>query len=158
MDSEFLGIFELRRGAGFAAMDGEEVLFRTQLVAKFGNEEDNFTRRFEGLGGDVLVLFNAEQKRFLVFITKHIGLPALTVAKLYIKRWDINVFFKWIQGNLLIKDYYGTSLIALKTQIWIALTTYLLVVYHGQGTDTTRKHAQNSTDFDRSPVREDFFA
>jgi hypothetical protein len=54
-------------------------------------------------------------------------LPALTVAKLYKKRWDIELFFKWINGNLRIKHYYGTSLNAVKTQIWIAVTTYLLV-------------------------------
>ena len=53
--------------------------------------------------------------------------PALTVAKLYKKRWDIELFFKWIKGNLRIKHYYGTSLNAVKTQIWIAVTTYLLV-------------------------------
>ena len=71
--------------------------------------------------------FDAVQKRFLVFLTNHMGLPALTVAKLYKKRWDIELFFKWIKGNLRIKHYYGTSLNAVKTQIWIAVTTYLLV-------------------------------
>ena len=53
--------------------------------------------------------------------------PALTVAKLYKKRWEIELFFKWIKGNLRIKHYYGTSHNAVKTQIWIAVTTYLLV-------------------------------
>jgi transposase len=71
--------------------------------------------------------FDAEQKRFLVFLTNHMELPALTVAKLYKKRWEIELFFKWIKGNLRIKHYYGTSLNAVKAQIWIAVTTYLLV-------------------------------
>jgi hypothetical protein len=71
--------------------------------------------------------FDAEQKRFLVFLTNHMELPALSVAKLYKKRWEIELFFKWIKGNLRIKHYYGTSLNAVKTQIWIAVTTYLLV-------------------------------
>jgi hypothetical protein len=71
--------------------------------------------------------FDAEQKRFWVFLTNHMGLPALTVAKLYKKRWDIELFFKWIKGNLRIKHYYGKSLNAVKTQIWIAVTTHLLV-------------------------------
>ena len=71
--------------------------------------------------------FDAEQKRFLVFLTNHMELPALTVAKLYKKRWEIELFFKWIKGNLRIKHYYGTSLNAVKTQIWIAVTRYLLV-------------------------------
>jgi hypothetical protein len=71
--------------------------------------------------------FDAEQKRFLVFLTNHMELPALTVAKLYKKRWEIELFFKWIKGNLRIKHYYGTSSNAVKTQIWTAVTTYLLV-------------------------------
>jgi len=71
--------------------------------------------------------FDAEQKRYLVFLTNHMELPALTVSKLYKKRWDIELFFKWVKGNLRIKHYYGTSLNAVKTQIWIAVTTYLLV-------------------------------
>lgn len=71
--------------------------------------------------------FDAEQNRFLVFLTNHMELPALTVAKLYKKRWEIELFFKWIKGNLRIKHYYGTSPNAVKTQIWTAVTTYLLV-------------------------------
>ena len=71
--------------------------------------------------------FDAEQKRYLVFLTNRMEVPALTVAKLYKKRWEIELFFKWIKGNLRIKHYYGTSLNAVKTQIWIAVTTYLLV-------------------------------
>lgn len=71
--------------------------------------------------------FDATQKRFLVFLTNHMELPGLTVAKLYKKRWEIELFFKWIKGNLRIKHYYGTSPNAVKTQIWTAVTTYLLV-------------------------------
>jgi hypothetical protein len=59
--------------------------------------------------------FDAEQKRYLVFLTNHMELPALTVSKLYKKRWDIELFFKWVKGNLRIKHYYGTSLNAVKT-------------------------------------------
>jgi hypothetical protein len=54
-------------------------------------------------------------------------IPALTVAKLYKKRWEIELFFKWIKGNLEIKHYYGTSANAVKTQIWIAVSLYLMV-------------------------------
>jgi hypothetical protein len=49
------------------------------------------------------------------------------VAKLYKKRWEIELFFKWIKGNLEIKHYYGTSANAVKTQIWIAVSLYLMV-------------------------------
>jgi IS4 transposase len=49
------------------------------------------------------------------------------VAKLYKKRWEIELFFKWIKGNLEIKHFYGTSANAVKTQIWIAVSLYLMV-------------------------------
>ena len=71
--------------------------------------------------------FDSEQRRYLVFLTNHMELPASTVALLYKKRWDIELFFKWIKGNLRIKHYYGTSPNAVKTQIWIAMATYLMV-------------------------------
>lgn len=71
--------------------------------------------------------FDEKQQRFLVFLTNHMEISALTVAMLYKKRWDIELFFKWIKGNLRLKHYFGTSQNAVKTQIWIAVTTYLLV-------------------------------
>ncbi len=63
----------------------------------------------------------------LVFLTNHFDLPALTVTQLYKARWRIELFFKWIKQHLRIKRFYGTSINAVKTQIWIAITTYLLV-------------------------------
>ncbi len=63
----------------------------------------------------------------LIFLTNHFDLPALTVAQLYKARWRIELFFKWIKQHLRIKAFYGTSINAVKTQIWIAITTYLLV-------------------------------
>jgi len=71
--------------------------------------------------------FDEKQQRFLVFLTNHMEMPALTAALLYKKRWDIELFFKWIKGNLRLKHYFGTSPNAVKTQIWIAMATYLLV-------------------------------
>ena len=71
--------------------------------------------------------FDKKHQRFLVFLTNHMEMPALTVALLYKKRWDIELFFKWIKGNLRLKHYFGTSPNAVKTQIWIAMATYLLV-------------------------------
>ena len=65
-------------------------------------------------------------KRF-VFLTNQFDLPALTIARLYKARWRIELFFKWIKQHLRIKAFYGTSINAVKTQIWIAITTYLLV-------------------------------
>ncbi len=63
----------------------------------------------------------------LIFLTNQFKLPALTIAQLYEARWRIEIFFKWIKQHLRIKAFYGTSMNAVKTQIWIAVTTYLLV-------------------------------
>jgi IS4 transposase len=62
-----------------------------------------------------------------VFLTNHFQLPALTIAQLYRSRWHIELFFKWIKQHLRIKAFYGTSPNAVKTQIWIAICTYVLV-------------------------------
>ena len=66
------------------------------------------------------------QKRF-VFLTNNFTLPALTIPQLYKCRWRVELFFKWIKQYLHIKAFYGTSQNAVKTQIWIAISIYLLV-------------------------------
>ena len=71
--------------------------------------------------------FDAEQNRRFVFLTNNFKLPALTIAELYHSRWRIELFFKWIKPHLRIKSFYGTDENAVKTQIWIAVATYLLV-------------------------------
>jgi hypothetical protein len=63
----------------------------------------------------------------VVLLTNHFSLPALTIAKLYRSRWEIELFFKWIKQHLRIKAFYGTSENAVKTQIWIAVCVYVLV-------------------------------
>jgi hypothetical protein len=63
----------------------------------------------------------------LVFMTNNFALPATTIAALYKKRWQVELFFKWIKQNLRIKHFYGTSENAVKTQIWIAVSVYVLV-------------------------------
>ncbi len=63
----------------------------------------------------------------LVFLTNNFTLPAMMIAKLYKARWMIELFFKWIKQHLRIKAFYGTSPNAVKSQIWIAISTYLLV-------------------------------
>ena len=71
--------------------------------------------------------FDDQQKKNLVFLTNHFTLPALTVAELYRCRWQIELFFKWIKQHLRIKTFVGTSENAVKTQIWIAISVYVLV-------------------------------
>jgi len=71
--------------------------------------------------------FDAEKGRSFVFFTNQFTLPALTITELYRYRWRIEVFFKWIKQHLRIKKFFGTSENAVKTQIWIAISTYVLV-------------------------------
>ena len=68
-----------------------------------------------------------ETAKTLVFLTNHFTLPALTVCSLYRSRWDVELFFKWIKQHLRIKRFFGTSENAVKTQIWIAVSVYVLV-------------------------------
>jgi hypothetical protein len=72
-------------------------------------------------------VYDAEHDQDLVFLTNNFDLPALTVAQLYRCRWQVELFFKWIKQHLRIKAFYGTTENAVKTQIWIAITVYVLV-------------------------------
>jgi uncharacterized protein DUF4372/DDE family transposase len=72
--------------------------------------------------------FDAEQDLRLCLLTNHFGLSALTITHLYKARWKVELFFKWIKQHLRVKKFYGTSANAVKTQLWIALIVYLLVL------------------------------
>jgi hypothetical protein len=69
-----------------------------------------------------------ETNNYLVFLTNRLDLPALTIAEIYRKRWSVECFFKWIKQNLSIKHFFGNSINAVKSQIWIAVCVYLVVV------------------------------
>jgi hypothetical protein len=71
--------------------------------------------------------FDTDQNKQLVFLTNNFTLSALTIAQLFQCRWQIEIFFKWIKQHLRIKAFYGTTENAVKTQIWIAITVYVLV-------------------------------
>jgi hypothetical protein len=66
-------------------------------------------------------------KRF-IFLTNNFDLPAITIAQLYKSRWQVELFFKWIKQYLRIKTFYGTSINAVKTQVWIAVCIYVLMI------------------------------
>ncbi len=68
-----------------------------------------------------------ESGKTLIFLTNNTALPALTIAALYKSRWQVELFFKWIKQHLRIKHFLGTSENAVKTQIWIAVATYVLI-------------------------------
>jgi len=71
--------------------------------------------------------YDAETNKRFVFLTNNFNLPALTIAELYRCRWQVELFFKWIKQHLRIKSFFGTSANAVKTQIWIAVSIYVLV-------------------------------
>jgi len=71
--------------------------------------------------------FDRETEKRLLFLTNNFTLPALTIAQLYKCRWQVELFFKWIKQHLRIKAFYGTSENAVKTQIWIAISVYVLI-------------------------------
>jgi hypothetical protein len=71
--------------------------------------------------------FDPKTGKQLVFLTNNFSLPALTIADLYRSRWQVELFFKWIKQHLRIKAFYGTTENAVKSQIWIAVSIYVLV-------------------------------
>jgi len=70
---------------------------------------------------------DADTGKTFVFLTNNFTIPAVTVAKLYRYRWQVELFFKWIKQHLRIKSFFGTSENAVKTQVWIAISVYVLV-------------------------------
>lgn len=71
--------------------------------------------------------FDSDQQKRLVFLTNNFLLPAFTITELYRCRWHVELFFRWIKQHLRIKAFYGTSENAVKTQVWIAISAYVLV-------------------------------
>ena len=100
-----------------------------------------------------------ETQRDLIFLTNHLDIPALTVAHIYRARWRIELFFRWIKSHLHIKHYYGTSPIAVKTQIWIAMAVYLMAaILHKQlslpGTLSITLQLLSVHPFEKTPLHE----
>lgn len=71
--------------------------------------------------------YDSENNRKLIFITNNFRLPAITIANLFKQRWQIELFFKWIKQNLKIKSFYGNSANAVKTQVCITISVYVLL-------------------------------
>ena len=82
--------------------------------------------------------YDADTKKHLVFLTNNFVLPALTIASLYKARWRVELFFKWIKQHLRIKAFYGTSENAVKTQVWIAVSVYVLIAILKKRLNTTK--------------------
>jgi len=95
----------------------------------------------------------------LIFLTNNFALPALTIAQLYRCRWQVELFFKWIKQHLRIKAFFGTSENAVKSQIWIAVSVYVLVAIIKKRLDLKPSLFQilqilSLTMFERTPLRQ----
>lgn len=77
----------------------------------------------------LIEFYDEETKKKLVFLTNNMKLAASTIAAIYKSRWQIELFFKWIKQNLKIKSFLGSSKNAVLTQIWVAMSYYLLLTY-----------------------------
>lgn len=102
-----------------------------------------------------------EQQRSLVFWTNQLDLPPLTIAQLYKRRWQVELFFKWIKYNLRIRTFLGVSMNAVRIQIWSALAVYLLVAIakkHFQLPQTLHQILQvfSVSAFEQTPIPELF--
>ena len=97
---------------------------------------------------------DAETNQRLKFLTNNFVLPALTIAQIYKCRWQVELFFKWIKQHLRIKVFYGTSENAVKTQIWIAVSIYMLVaiVRKRLGLDSSLYQILSVTLFEKVPI------
>ena len=101
--------------------------------------------------------FDVERKKRLVFLTNNFALPPLTITQLYKCRWQVELFFKWIKQNLRIKSFYGISVNAVKTQIWIAISVYILVAIIKKELNLDRSLSEilqilSITLFEKSPI------
>ena len=75
----------------------------------------------------LIKFYDSENKKLLTFLTNNFLIDAVTIAQLYKSRWKVELFFRWIKQHLRIKAFYGTSQNAVKTQIWIAISIYVLI-------------------------------
>jgi hypothetical protein len=109
-----------------------------------------------------IVYFDAEKESRLTFLTNNFLLLPLTIAQLYRARWQVELFFRWIKQHLHVKAFYGTSVNAVKTQVWIALSVYVLVaiVKKQLGLDQSLYQILqilSVTIFEKTPISQAFF-
>ena len=105
--------------------------------------------------------YDSDTNKSLIFITNNFDLPALTIAMLYKARWQVELFFKWIKQHLRIKAFYGTSANAVKTQVWIAVSVYVLVAILKKRLDLDQSlytilQFSSVSIFEKTPVSEVF--
>jgi len=113
---------QLRRLYSQAADKSSGVLCDQIVVCKIRRSAQGYPERLRRIA-----YRDPESGKRFVFLTNNLTLPALSIARLYKCRWQVELFFKWIKQHLRIKKFFGTSANAVKTQIWIAITMYVLV-------------------------------
>lgn len=106
-----------------------------------------------------IAFYDAANDRRFVFLTNNFVLHALTIAQLYKSRWQVELFFKWIKQNLRIKNFYGTNVNAVKTQVWIAVSVYVLVAIVKQELHIDRPLSEilqilSVTLFEKTPIKQ----
>lgn len=105
----------------------------------------------------LIKFFDSETKKYFTFLTNNFDIDAITVAQLYKCRWKIELFFRWIKQHLRIKAFFGTSQNAVKTQVWIAISVYVLVAIIKKRLDLkpslyTILQILSVTIFDKTPI------
>jgi hypothetical protein len=109
-----------------------------------------------------IVYCDAEKESRLTFLTNNFSLLPLTIAQLYRARWQVELFFRWIKQHLYIKAFYGTSANAVKTQVWVALSIYVLVAIITKQLGRDQSLYQilqilSVTIFEKTPISQAFF-
>jgi hypothetical protein len=136
---DFERLYRIKENLGY-------FIIRAKKNMKFQRTESREVDKSTGLGCDQLIRLSGfttrksypdklrrvkyhdrETDKILVFLTNNFDIPALTVAELYRNRWRVELFFKWIKQHLRIKAFFGTSPNAVKTQIWIAISIYVMI-------------------------------
>jgi len=105
--------------------------------------------------------YDKERDKRLVFLTNNMDLDAVTIAMLYKSRWQVELFFKWIKQHLRVKKFYGQTVNAVKTQIWVAVSVYLLVAIIRKEVGIDRSLYEilqifSLTQFEKTPIFEVF--
>jgi hypothetical protein len=136
---DFSRLYRMHRQAAFFVTrhrkDHRFTRQESRPVEKTTGVRSDQTIRLSGTQGGVLYpeplrrvsFYDTERKKKLVFITNNLELSPVTIAMLYRKRWQVELFFKWIKQHLRITAFYGNSDNAVRTQIWIAVSVYVLV-------------------------------
>ena len=106
-----------------APVDDTSSVCSDQTIKTDGNKaKDNYPEKLRRIR-----FYDNETDKYFVFLTNNFELPATIIGELYKNRWKIELFFKWIKQHLKIKKFFGNSMNAVKTQIWIAISVYVIV-------------------------------